>query len=163
MLFRSVLTNMSEPITKMAEELAEAVKVNADKKEADKKEADKKEADNKVTDNEVDKTVKPKTVEEYIAEAPPEVRESLQMSMNTMNAEKKRLVNVITANAKNTFTEEYLKTKSVEELNGIAVLAAPKRDANDPVPMFLGQGEVVNESDMPEPLPLPVMNFDKKE
>ena len=157
-----VLTNMLEPVTKLSEELTEAVKVNTDKTDKEKEEA-KKVADKKVADNKkTDDTPKVKTVEEYVAEAPPEVRESLQMSMNTMNAEKTRLVNVILANAKNTFTEDYLKTKSVDELTGIANLAAPKRDANDPIPMFQGQGEVVNQDDMPEPLELPVMNFDKK-
>jgi len=107
-----------------------------------------------------DNKTKPKTVEEYISEAPPEIRESLQMSVNTMNAEKKRLTNVITANAKNTFTEEFLKTKSVEELKGIAALAAPKQEEGHQPAMFLGQGEVVNQDALPEPLLLPVMNFE---
>lgn len=105
---------------------------------------------------------KVKTVDEYINDAPAEIKESLRMSVNTMNAEKQRLVNVITANERNTFTEEYLKTKSVDELKGIATLAAPKQDSSAP-PMFIGQGEPIGNQTMPEPLPLPVMNFDKKE
>jgi len=151
-----VLTNMLAPIVKLTAELSEAVTANENKDDKDDK--DKK------TDTTANTQVsKLKTMDEYIAEAPPEIRESLTMSVNTMNAEKRRLIKIITANEQNSFTEEFLKTKLVSELAGIAVLAAPKRDEDSPsVAMFLGQGEVVNEGDAPEPLPLPTMNFEKK-
>ena len=142
-----VLNGMLTPIIALSEKVTELSKP----------------VDNEVEDKVEDKPAanveaKPKTMKQYIDEAPAEIRESLQMSVNTMNAEKTRLVNVIIANAKNTFTEEYLKTKSVDELKGIAVLAAPKQEEGHTPPMFLGQGEVANQGTMPEPLLLPTMN-----
>ena len=148
-LEEDVLTNMLAPITALSEKVAELSKPPEDKP------ADN--VEDKPTANVEDK---PKTMKQYIDEAPAEIRESLQMSVNTMNAEKTRLTNVIMANEKNTFSEEFLKTKSIDELKGIATLAAPKQEDGIHPPMFLGQGEVLNQDALPEPLPLPVMNFE---
>lgn len=110
----------------------------------------------------VENTVKP-TAEQYIQNAPPEIREVLASSLATMNAEKKRLINVITSNERNTFTEEFLKTKTVDELRGIAAIAAPIANKNDfNPPMFVNDVVTTDNSQLPEPLPLPTMNFDKK-
>lgn len=144
-----VLTGMLAPIIALSEKITELSKLPVVTPAA-----------NVVVTPAANVVVTPKTMKQYIDEAPVEIRESLQMSVNTMNAEKTRLVNVIMANAKNTFTEEFLKAKSVDELKGIAVLAAPKQEDSHLPAMFLGQGEVFNQGTMPEPLLLPVMNFE---
>lgn len=154
---RETLLAMEEDIiSNMHKDMTELTKPPVENKKEEKKE--EKKVDNQVQNQE---PPKPKTMDEYINDAPPEIRESLRMSVNTMNAEKMRLVNVITSNESNTFTEEFLKTKSIDELKGLAAIAAPKQDPNQ-IPMFYGQGEpATNQENAPEPLPLPVMNFDK--
>lgn len=83
------------------------------------------------------------TTEEYIAAAPPEIRDVLANSLAVHNAQKAELIATITANAANKFSSEYLATKPLPELQGLAALAAP---ATKPVtnglygvPMFAGQ------------------------
>lgn len=153
-----ILTNMTNDI----EELSKA----PEKKEEKKEEAVANTADDKqkVTTN---KEQKPETMEEYIAKAPPEIQASLRMSVNTMNAEKARLIEIIKTNEKNSFTEEHLKTMDIQMLQALAKLAsdAPTDNENSPrtIPLYIGQGNTPsNNSKMPEPLPLPVMNFDKQ-
>lgn len=69
-------------------------------------------------------TPKPdQTVNEYIANAPAEIREHLQLGVDSLNAEKKRLISVITANTSNRFTEDQLGKKPLGELQAIAELA----------------------------------------
>jgi len=108
-------------------------------------------------------TTKIETVEEYIAKAPPEIRESLRMSVNAMNAEKARLISVIVANKENTFTEEHLKTMDLQMLQAIAKLAAPvvnEVSSGKPIPLYLGQHDTVaNVGKLPDPLPLPSLVF----
>jgi hypothetical protein len=151
-LDEDVLTNMLAPITTLSKELTEATKNNEEKGN----EGNEDKQEDKAT---VNVEAKAKTMDEYINEAPPEVRESLRMSVNTMNAEKSRLIGVIMANKQNTFTEDFLKLKTVEELRGIAQIAAPIRTENEQPAMFLGQEEVANQGALPEPLLLPQMKF----
>lgn len=110
---------------------------------------------------------KPVTLNDYIAntDLPTEVREALEESIATNTAEKQRLINIITANERNPFTEDFLKTKKVTELRGLAALAQTAAPSTpDNVPMFIGMGEPAGDAgQLPDPLPLPVMNFGDKD
>jgi hypothetical protein len=104
------------------------------------------------------------SAKEYVNQAPPEVKELLETSMATLNAEKSRLVKTIMANEKNTFTEEHLDSLHVNMLRAIANMAAPeKEESNDSFPLYLGNNgnPTANDEETPEPLLLPVMNFEK--
>lgn len=102
------------------------------------------------------------TVDEYIAKAPDAIQDMLRNGMASHKADKKRLINTITANDQNSYTDEQLEVKSLDELQKIAALAvnsenpAPRRPAN-----YGGQGETVptgNEKE--EALAVPTMNFE---
>lgn len=105
---------------------------------------------------------------EYIAAAPPEIREVLNNGLSVHNREKARLVSLITANKKNRFSAEYLNSRPIEELAGIAELAAPAVTENQQsVNMFnnyagvQGTSPVTNATaEEEEPLALPTMNFE---
>lgn len=112
-----------------------------------------------------DETTENMTVDEYIAKmnAPDAIQDMLRNGMASHKADKKRLINTITANDQNVYTEEQLGIKPLDELQRIAVLAvnsknpAPERQVN-----YGGQGDTVpigNEKE--EPLALPTMNFTK--
>lgn len=151
-----------ERLTKMAADAEKKVeeKPPVDNKVEEKKE-EKKEVKPPVGNTE---PKKPETMEEYIAKAPEGIREVLNASVASLKQEKDRLIAVITANEKNEFTKEYLGTKGVDELRGLAKLAAKENhvENNEPVPMFFGQNEVVDNEKAPQGLPLPTMNFEKK-
>lgn len=107
------------------------------------------------------------TLDSYIANAPPELQGVLRNSVISYAAEKKRLINTITANEKNTFTAEVLGKMEVDALTPIAALCS---NAVTETPLanllnFSGQGEVTQvtntESDQ-EPLGLPSMEFPAK-
>lgn len=108
----------------------------------------------------------------YIDAAPPEIKEVLRNGLNAHNAEQEKLVKEITDNADNTFTEEFLRNKGLEELKGIAALAKKPVENTAPhapgtVPMFIGAntpaGPTANANGHQEEsaLDAPVMNFDK--
>lgn len=109
------------------------------------------------------------TAEQYIASAPPEVREMLRNGLVAHNAEKLRLIGIITANAANRLTKEYLEQRSLEELSGIAALAAPPVQnqqvlQNQQRPLYLGSATLPPVTSQPtaEPgLTLPVTNWGK--
>lgn len=84
------------------------------------------------------------TTEEYIASAPPEIRDVLANSLAVHNAQKAELIKTITANAACTFHKDFLATKALPELQGLAALAsaakpAPVANGFYGVPMFNGQ------------------------
>ena len=108
--------------------------------------------------------VEVKTTEQYIAEAPEGVREMLQAGMTTLKREKDRLIAVITANERNTFTNEHLAAKPVEELTALAKLAAKeKAEVDNAIPLYIGQGDTPDVTQhTEEPLLLPTMNFEQK-
>lgn len=105
----------------------------------------------------------PQTTEQYIANAPPQVREVLQHSMTLHEQERARLVQTIVANERCPWTAEQLAARSVPELQQLAQLAAPAQPAYAPVPNYAGAATpayapqpVANRE---EGLELPVMNF----
>lgn len=97
-------------------------KCQEEKKEEEKKEEKKEEAaiNNKQTE---EKLTKPKTAEEYISEAPPEVKELLSNSLRLHNAKKAALVKALIANSRNKFSQAQLNSKSMEELEMLTELA----------------------------------------
>lgn len=110
----------------------------------------------------------PKTVSvnDYVANAPPEIRDMLATGLRAHAAEKAKLVSQITANAKNKFTAEQLNAKDLSELQAIAALAVnEQRPANPTTYAGLadafsantagGTGEI-------KPLPLPSLSFEKQ-
>jgi hypothetical protein len=63
------------------------------------------------------------SVQEYIEQAPPEMREVLQSSMRLHQEKRDGLISTIKANQANKFTEDWLKTQSTDVLEGLASLA----------------------------------------
>lgn len=114
------------------------------------------------------------TTADYIAAAPPEIRAVLQNGLAAHQAEQAKLIDQITGNAANTFTKEFLATKPLDELRGIATLCAPVANAQptnnaggNVVPMFIGQatptGPTTNNAGTAEqPLDAPTINFAKE-
>lgn len=107
----------------------------------------------------------PPTIEEYIANAPSAIREILEDGLVAAKAERKKLIDIISANKANVFTAEQLAEKNLGELRAIAALAK----ASQTVPQgshvtanFVGQGDVAEPSPIDEePLIAPTINFEK--
>ena len=99
---------------------------------------------------------KPSTVEEYLASAPTEIQMTLNRAMSRERQVKDELVAMLVKNQK-AFSEDELKTKSVDELEKLAALAAPKD--------FSLRGAQVPERNADpgdeEPLASPTFNFQK--
>lgn len=70
--------------------------------------------------------------EQYIASAPPGIREVLQMGYAALQAQRKELITAITANKANKFTPQYLAQQDLAVLQGIAALAQPVANAARP-------------------------------
>ena len=113
------------------------------------------------------------TTEAYIENAPPEIQQVLRNGLDAHTTEQARLIKEITANNGNTFSKEFLQTKGLDELRGIAALAkagkpTENQDQRGAVPMFVGQATpaapVTNADEgAEEALAAPTMNFEKKE
>lgn len=86
-----------------------------------------------VVEKVVDGGTKVKTLEEFLETAPDsEMKDQLSSGLAMHKAEKDGLVKKILANARNTFTEDQLKAKKLDELQAIASLAH--------APDYSGQG-----------------------
>jgi hypothetical protein len=105
---------------------------------------------------------KPQTAQEYIDSAPGDVKAMLQNGMNSYAADKAKLIKIITANKKNTFTDEQLQAKQIEELKSLAELAANTKEQVAEVKTldFSGQADVeANVENADTPLPLPTLGL----
>lgn len=112
------------------------------------------------------------TVEDYIGNAPAGIREVLESGLLAVNSAKRDAIDTITANANNTFSEEYLETLPLAQLQGLAKLAgSPTANRGGRVPMFIGMGEVGSNPAAPtanrganavEPLAIPTLNFQRR-
>ena len=149
--------------------LNKMVPVKNEKKKEDKedeKEEMKANAEKEEKKEEIVENARPQTLQQYLESAPKEFQPILRNSLRQYDAEKKRLINAITANEKNPFTEEQLKAKDVEELRQIATLAssAKKEEEENSLDLsFLGQQDVVsNSSAAVEPMELVTMNFESE-
>lgn len=128
------------------------------------------EEDDDIEDNAAaDATPAVMTTEEYIANAPPEIRDVLTNGLAAHESEKKELIAKITRNKANKFSEDFLGTKGIQELQGLAALCGGTDDEQatpaTPVSMFAGQatlaGPVANaEGEDDDMLVLPTINFE---
>lgn len=103
------------------------------------------------------------TVDEYIANAPVGIRDMLASGVKAHEAEKAKLIKVITANEANMFTEDQLKAKGMGELQAIATLAAKPEAPAVPNALYAGMPAPSPTENKEEPLVMPVMNFGKEE
>ncbi len=93
-----------------------------------------------VTGNEVEETT-----ESYLKKAPPEIAATLNRAVIAEKAIKARLVKALLDNEKCTFTEVFLNTKDVEELQNMCTLAGGKvknADLLEPRFNYEGQGPI---------------------
>lgn len=112
--------------------------------------------------DDVENTTKNMTADEYIDKAPEAIQDMLRNGMASHKADKRRLINVITANDSSSFTDDMLESKSLAELNMLAKLARNGKTvtANQTVMNYEGFGDPADLTDNEEePLPLPEMNF----
>jgi len=112
----------------------------------------------------VSETSVPVTMEQYVNQAPAEFRDVLTNSLATHEAAKNGLIDKIVANKNNKFTKEFLSTKGIQELQGLAALAGnEKQEPANGIPMFYGGASVpaapVGNEVTEEPLTMPTMNF----
>ena len=139
-----------------------------DESEGGKKGGAKKAA----TTNKAAKKPAPVTVESFLASAPEPIRNLLSNALMVENQQKKALVAKICENHANTFTEEFLMGKDMEELNALAQLATSgsehrfARNTAAPVQNFAGQGEPIRNTGGKAdfvPLSAPSMDFSTAE
>lgn len=102
------------------------------------------------------------TPEQYIEAAPAPIRELLTNGLMVLNAERLQLIQIILANKLNTFTEENLKVRQMDELRQLAQLAGGNVTMN-----YAGaQGFAniaSNQKEIEEtPLVRPTLSFEKK-
>lgn len=169
---REVLMNMDEAV------LAKLAPVENRGKKGKKKgmmiddEEEEDEAKKKGVKNATDSEPTPTgntalTTKQYIENAPPEIREVLENGLHAHETEKASLIEKITANKANKFTPEFLGTKGLQELRGLAALAsggAEKAEDNGPSMFYGGAATpagapVANEEVEDGGLELPTMNF----
>jgi len=74
---------------------------------------------------------KSKTAQEWLADAPEEVRSAVTNAMAFEKRQKDDLIKKITKNERNSFSKDYLGSRSLEELQGLAALATNGEDQND--------------------------------
>lgn len=123
---------------------------------------------NQNQDQKTNTAVKPKTAKEYINDAPPGVKDMLQNGMNSYAADKEKLIKIIIDNEKNTFSDEQLQNKEIEELKSLAALATNTEEQVAEVKSldFRGQGDAVgnagNTENAEKVLPLPALGLGPK-
>jgi hypothetical protein len=110
---------------------------------------------------------KPQTTEEWFASAPPEVQSVVRNAMAMEKEQKENLVKLITANERNKFSSEFLMTKEVPELQGIAALLPEDKPPTNPTVNYFGaatpaQPTVNNDDEDEDVLPLPTMNYESQ-
>lgn len=93
------------------------------------KDADKE----KIAVNQKKEEQKPKTLEEYIKDAPSDVKDLITNGVGMLNARKAALVKVLLSNKRNKFTQEKLNQMPIDELESLVALAQIEVD-------FSGQG-----------------------
>ena len=93
-------------------------------------------------------SAEPVTLESYLEAAPPEMREMLEEGISLRNQRRKKLTDGIVTNSQGLFTEEDLTGKTMEELQKLNTLSAPKQDfTGRVVPTGRVEGINVNSAD----------------
>ena len=128
----------------------------------DNKDNKNKEDDNKDKGEEAE-TVENMTAEEYInKKVPAELKGVFTSGLASYNANKARLIDIITSNEKNTFAKEPLEAKDLDELHSLAALAVHDEKQQEKFDNYAGQGDPVHNEMEEEPLDVPVINFDEE-
>ena len=135
---KAAITAVENAAKKGAEEATKKLTVNQDDKGNEKvddkhavSESTKDDKGNASADEKPTKDEKPQTTNEYIANAPKEIREVLESGMRSHNAIKVNLIKRITANEKNQFTEDELKAKDLSELRKLVAILPGIEKATD--------------------------------
>ena len=101
--------------------------------------------------------------DDWMNAAPPEVREIVNNARATTDAEKQRLIDIITNSAQNEFTPEYLKTQKLDVLKGMAKLAQQPVQNSAPSVLYNGQGggpvPTHNQDTVPESVKMDDINW----
>jgi len=181
-LIKNESTQWAEDDKESLMELSEDIlnKMSPVMNEEDDKDDDKttedKAADNKASENadenkgtseenpEEKETTENMTAEDYIAKkVPAELKEVLRNGLSSYKADKARLIAVITANKKSTFTKEQLEAKGLEELKAIATLASNTEEQETQLQTlnYVGQGDAAQQEEE-TPMEMPTMNFGEK-
>lgn len=158
----TLVQKISEKKNAEIEKKTEDVKPEVKNAEPEKK-VEKKEEKVEVKNAEPEK--KPLTTEEYIASAPAEIQSVWNEMRKVFNGQKDALIASILSNKACDFTKEFLQTKSMDELRGLAKLAGMQKKTEDAVPMFnySGQQDAANTTNADvEILDLPTMTFEQK-
>ena len=101
----------------------------------------------------------PLSAEQYVSNAPPQIRDMLESGLAAHNRDRQALIDVIVANEKNVFEKSQLAEKPMSELKGLAALAAPEEK---PVPSYAGASApspVANSQTDEEHLLIPTINW----
>ncbi|MEM2989558.1 MAG: DUF2213 domain-containing protein [Halobacteria archaeon] len=117
-----------------------------------------------------------KSVDEWLNDAPDEIKSAVRNAMELEKQRKEQLIKIITKNERNIFSKEFLQQKSIDELQGIAALASDsntnKRENSSmfaanyigvpPAIYALGEDFSREDSDMiPEPFDWNVSNYEE--
>lgn len=79
------------------------------------------------------------TAEQWLEAAPPEIRSVVHNAISAEKEQKNDMINKISANERNLFTEEYLQTQSVPQLKGLVALATNEDEEKTvPAPVYMG-------------------------
>ncbi len=145
--FEKVVPAVNEEEASAEEKPAEEAK--------EEKPAEEKPAEAEPKDNGEEK---PQTTEEYIANAPEGMRDTLQRSVARDKSIQTGLVTALVANKRCKFTEDQLNVKSIEELQTLSELGSVDVDYGGNNPDLS-----VNEGDEDDVSAMPVMNWKKEE
>jgi hypothetical protein len=113
---------------------------------------------------ETETEAKPITVEDYVSNAPAEIRDMLVEGLRVHQDQKTVAIKTILENKDNVFTENQLKTKTLGELQAIAALAKKPEPQASRVPLYMGMGETESkpvDNVEEEPMVMPSIFFSK--
>jgi len=157
---RELLTNMSDeqfakvetPVAKVADAEEKAPVANDTEEEGDVAEKKVDEAEKKPVEN------KALSVDEYINNAPAEMRETLKRAVERDKTLKANMVKELTANKRCKFSKEQLASKSLDELQNLMELANIEHDFSGASP---ASTLVENEDEDVAPA-MPAMKWNEK-
>ncbi len=166
-----ILNSMNETqLEALIAKIPEKQEPKVENKETEKKEEKKEIVENKESEKKEEVKAENKqaekvmTADEYINAAPAEIQNLLKEGLRAFNSEKDGLIASILKNEQNPFSKEFLATKGIDELRGLAKLAGVQKKA-EAVPMFnyAGQAEPASTNNIQvEILGLPTLNFEQK-
>lgn len=108
------------------------------------------------------------TVEDYVANAPSEIKDMLEAGLESHKRDRQLLIDVVVGNAKNVFTDSQLNDKPISELKALAALATNDEvevDNSKPTPNFAGAATPAptrNGTGDDAPLLIPTINWNDK-